>query len=306
MREIGTIAREQDARTLADHLLALNITTKLEPKSGSWAVWVHREDKVPEARAVLAEFEKDPADPRFQASAKAAREIRKQSEQVEKAYQKRVKSLRDRWEGSMYLRAPLAFALIVISVAVFVLMHFSDSVEDFLRFSAIVRGPDGFWYDTGLDAIEHGQVWRLITPAFLHFSVWHILFNMLGMRYLGERIEMRKGTWRFALICLVAAIGGNVGEFFASGGRFGGMSGVVFALAGYLWIKGHTDPEDGLSLDQRSVNIMLAWFLLGVIAPLTAPNPDSPRLLPSIFYHMANVAHGAGLGVGILFGLMRF
>ena len=302
MREIGSIAREKDARTLADHLLTLNITTKIEPRGNAWAVWVHREDRVPEARAILSEFEKDPADPRFQASAKTAKEIRKQSEQVEKAYQKRVKSLRDRWEGSMYLRAPLAFALIAISVAVTVLMHFFPQLEDYLFFSEMTFNRRGFLIeDTGFEAIQHGQVWRLITPIFLHFGIFHLFFNMTAMRYLGEQIEMRKGTWRFALICLVAAIGGNVGEFYKSGGAFGGMSGVVFALAGYLWIKGHTDPEDGLSLNQRSVNWMLGWFLMGIILPMSMPN--APKTFP---FNMANVAHGVGLGVGMAFGLLRF
>ncbi len=280
LREIGSIAREQDARTLADHLLTLNITTKLVPNAGGWAVWVHREDRVPEARAVLAEFEKDPSDPRFHGSVKTAKEIRKQSEQVEKAYRKRVKSLRDRWEGSMYERAPLAFALIVLSVGVTILMHFSDSIYDAFRFSVMDYSETPEGVDTGFKAIRHGQVWRLLTPIFLHFGLWHLIFNMIAMRQFGERIEMRKGTWRFALICLVAAIGGNVGEYFKSGGSFGGMSGVVFALAGYLWIKGHTDPEDGLTLDERSVTLMIAWFLLGIIAPMTAPDPSSPRTSP--------------------------
>jgi GlpG protein len=302
LREIGSINREKDARTLADYLLTLDITTKLEPKGEGWAIWVHREDRVPEARAILDDFEKDPAGPRFQSAAKTADEIRKKTEKDEKAYRKRVKSLRDRWEGSMYLRAPLAFALIVVSVAVTALMHFVPSMEFYLYFSAMFEGEKGELYDTGFDAIRHGEVWRLVTPIFLHFGIFHLFFNMVGMRYLGERIEMRKGTWRFALICLVAAIGGNVGEFFKSGGAFGGMSGVVFALAGYLWIKGHTDPEDGLSLDQRSVNWMISWFLLGIILPMTA-GPETPRGFP---YNMANVAHGVGLGVGMVFGLLRF
>jgi GlpG protein len=304
LREIGSIAREQDARTLADHLLTLNITTKLEPKGGGWAVWVHREDRVPEARAVLAEFEKDPSDPRFRGSVKTAKEIRKQLKQEEKAYRKRVRDLRDRWEGAMYLRAPLAFALIVFSVVVTVLMHFSYSTVFYLSFSERFFTAFGALdRDTGFEAIKRGEVWRLITPIFLHFGIFHLFFNMTAMRYLGERVETRKGTWRFALICLVAAIGGNVGQFYKSGGAFGGMSGVVFALAGYLWIKGHTDPADGLFLSERSVNWMLGWFLLGIIAPLTVGNDQVPRGFP---YNMANVAHGVGLGVGMVFGLLRF
>ena len=303
MREIGRIAREDDAKTLADHLLTLNITTRLEPKGDGWAVWVHREERVPEARAALEAFEKDPTDPRFRISAKTAREIRDQAEKTEKAYRRRVKDLRDRWEGAMYSRAPLAFALIVLSIAVTVLAHFYPPLFGWLRFSVRAWSVERDWHDTGFAAIERGEIWRLVTPIFLHGGLFHLFFNVTAMRYLGERVEMRKGTWRFALICVVAAIGGNVGQFFVKmQGNFGGISGVVFALAGYLWIKGHTDPGDGLSLDQRSVNWMLGWFLLGIIAPMTAQTNPPPTGFP---YNMANAAHGVGLAVGMAFGLLR-
>src|SRR5436305_1241695 len=80
LREIGTLAREKDARVLADYLLTRNISTKLEPRAGAWAIWVHREERVPEARSVLVEFEKNPADPIYAAAAGSAQEIRKRSE----------------------------------------------------------------------------------------------------------------------------------------------------------------------------------------------------------------------------------
>jgi GlpG protein len=301
LREIGTIAGEKEARSLADYLLTLNITTKLEPKAGAWALWVHREDRVPEARAILADFEANPGDPRFQAAAKPAKEIRKKAEKVEKDYRKRVRDFRERWEGAMYHRAPLAFGMIIASVIVYVL-QMTTPIFDMLSFSLLAYDEHFAVVDTGFEAIRDGQVWRLVTPIFLHGGLIHLFFNMTAMRYLGERVEMRKGTWRFGLICLVAAIGGNVGEFFKSGGAFGGMSGVIFALAGYLWIKGYTDPDDHLSLDQRSANWMVAWFLLGIIAPLTATQ-GTPHVFP---YNMANVAHGVGLATGIVFGLLRF
>ena len=307
MREIGTLAREIDARTLADYLLTRNITTKLEPRTGAWAVWVHREERITEAKEVLADFEKNPDDPRFQAASDAARVIRKQSVKIEKQYRKRVKVFRERWEGSMYQRAPLAFGLIVVSVIVTGLMNVSGPF--FVRFleapafSVLAFDQDGVIRNVGLAQLLHGQVWRLVTPIFLHFGIMHLFFNMMVLRYLGERIEMRKGTWRFALIVVVAAIVSNFGEaWLGRHSNFGGMSGVIYALAGYLWIKGHTDPADGLSLSQQSVNWMLGWFLLGILAPMTA-GPDTPHVFP---YNMANLAHGVGLVVGIVFGLLRF
>jgi rhomboid protease GlpG len=304
LREIGTVAGEKEARALADYLLTLNITTKLDPKPDGWAVWVHREERVPEARALLAEFEANPADPRFQTAAKTAKEIRKKAEKVEKDYSKRVKDFRERWEGAMYHRAPLAFGLIIASVIVTALQFMTNgsqhSVFDTLSFSVLGFDDQGRIVDTGFDKIRHGEVWRLITPIFMHGGLIHLFFNMTAMRYLGERVEMRKGTWRVALIVLVSAIASNIAQFYFSGGNFCGMSGVVFALAGYLWFKGHYDPDDHLSLDQQSVNWMLAWLLLGIIAPLMPNHPDG---FP---FNMANAAHVIGLAVGMFFGIIRF
>ncbi len=79
MREIGIIAREEDAKVLADFLLTKEITTRLERRPQGWALWVHREERVPEARKFLAEFEADPADSRFQAAPKSASRPRRSS-----------------------------------------------------------------------------------------------------------------------------------------------------------------------------------------------------------------------------------
>ncbi len=300
MREIGTIDTEKDAKALADYLLTLDITTKLVAAREAWAVWVHREDRVPEARQVLEEFRLAPNDPRFHTAAPAAKAIRKEAEKQEASYRRRVSDLRDRWEGGMFRRAPLAFALIVASVAVTALQSLYYPTFDALSFSRITYDLEGFQHDSGFAGIRSGEVWRLVTPIFLHSGIFHLFLNMIGMRHLGERVEMRKGFWKFALLVLVAGIAGNVGEFYKSGGGFGGMSGVIFALGGYLWVKGQVQPEDGLSLDNRSFNNLLLWFMAGIVLHLAMPEA---RGFP---YNMANIAHGVGLATGILFGLLRF
>ena len=68
-------------------------------------------------------------------------------------------------------------------------------------------------------------------------------------------------------------------------------------------VASHGLGEEGVR--ERSVNWMLGWFLLGIIAPLTV-SQGSPQFLPSFCYNMANVAHGVGLAVGVIFGLLRF
>lgn len=58
------------------------------------------------------------------------------------------------------------------------------------------------------DAVLHGQVWRLVTYAFLHStgSLWHILFNMLFLWWFGSRVEEIYGPREFLAFYLTAAV----------------------------------------------------------------------------------------------------
>ena len=151
------------------------------------------------------------------------------------------------------------------------------------------RDPQGLVHWDGLEAVRRGEVWRLVTPIFLHFGPLHLLGNMMWIYYLGTAIEVRRGTMWLAVLVFGSAIVSNLGQYFIEGPSFfGGMSGVVFALFGYVWMKTIYHPMDGLFIDSRNVNLMLLWFVLcttGAVGPI------------------ANGAHGVGLVVGILLGL---
>ncbi|WP_435017279.1 rhomboid family intramembrane serine protease [Tundrisphaera sp. TA3] len=307
MREIGTIAEEKAARVLEDYLLTLGISTKLIPAADGVQIWVHREDRVEEARAVLEEFRKAPDDPRFRAASREARTLRQKAEQAEAEYRGNIREVSDRWNGPFHRRAPLTAALLAASILVAIGTDMGEPltrVGEWLSFSTHKVETVGNFRvlrDNGLSDIEHGQFWRVLTPIFIHFGPIHLIFNMLALIALGERVESRKGWQKMAIIAVVAAVLGNIGQFFESGGSFGGMSGVLFALAGYLWAKGHADPEDGLALPPNAAFMMIAWFLFGIISKIDV-SPDAP--MPTVSF--ANVCHGVGLAVGIAFGLRRF
>jgi len=301
LRELGIIPEEPNARALADYLLTQNIVTKVVAnRDGRFAVWVQNEDRLDEARQAYGEFVRDPDDVRFQAATRSAREIRKRAEEVEAEHRRRSHNLRDRWEGPLYRRAPLTVALIVASIAAFVGEKFDPTLFSRLMFSLRFVTDDGFVIDRGFANIARGEVWRLITPIFIHLSVYHIFFNMLALAAFGQRIEMVKGRTRFLILVLVTAVASNTGQFLVSGGGFGGMSGVVFALAAYLWIKGQVAPDEGLGLDRQNAQLMFAWFLLGIFGPVLFPDGQG---FP---FNMANMAHGVGLLAGLVFGLLRF
>lgn len=79
-------------------------------------------------------------------------------------------------------------------------------------------------------AILAGQLWRLITPAFLHGSIYHLLFNMYALYILGNRLENIYGHSRFTALYFVGAFGGNVLSFVLSKSNSLGSSTAIFGL----------------------------------------------------------------------------
>src|SRR5207253_1391288 len=131
---------------------------------------------------------------------------------------------------------PLTFAMIVASVAVFFLSKYGQDKERIMALF-ITDFSTGSW-ETTLPEIRHGQIWRLFTPMFIHFSPLHILFNMLWLRDLGSMIEGRQSSLHLLILVLVIAGCSNVAQCYVnmSGPIFGGMSGVVYGLLGYVWM----------------------------------------------------------------------
>src|SRR6478609_5539257 len=70
-----------------------------------------------------------------------------------------------------------------------------------LLFKAALNGP----------AVAGGDWWRIITSGFMHYSFFHLLFNMYALYILGQMLEPAIGSLRFGLIYLVSLICGSVG-----------------------------------------------------------------------------------------------
>jgi len=68
------------------------------------------------------------------------------------------------------------------------------------------------WLDLQPARVMHGEVWRLLTYAFLHSvgSIWHIVFNMLLLWWFGKDMEDLYGPREFLFFYLVAAALGGV------------------------------------------------------------------------------------------------
>ena len=266
MRQIGTFPKDRDPRVLVDHLLSLGIATRVVEKPESWDVWVISEDHVPRAREELEAFQQDPEDPRYTDSKPVAKAIRRESDRRDREFRKNFRESAQAWNGPGPGRVPLTTALMAACIVLYLVIHWDGSniwLVDRLTFTSFLKGLQGERPARGLDDILKGEVWRLITPIFLHFGILHIVFDMWALKVLGTLIEYRRGTLTFAVLVFLSAVASDVGQYlynlnFSSPYRpFGGMSGVVYAFFGYVWMKGRHEPEQGMILHPSSIRTML-------------------------------------------------
>lgn len=80
--------------------------------------------------------------------------------------------------------------------------------------------------------ILRGELWRLITPVFLHASLTHIAFNMYGLIRFGPPLERYYGHGRFLVLFLLSGFSGNVASFILTPVPSLGSSTAIFGLLG--------------------------------------------------------------------------
>ncbi len=68
------------------------------------------------------------------------------------------------------------------------------------------------WFILDPSDVLHGQVWRILTYAFLHDTsgIWHIVFNMVFLWWFGSDLEQLYGRREFLTIYLLSASLGGV------------------------------------------------------------------------------------------------
>ncbi|HYG21834.1 MAG TPA: rhomboid family intramembrane serine protease [Verrucomicrobiae bacterium] len=285
MRHIGHLPGGQ-ARVFSDFLVSRGISNAVErEQDGTYAIWIHEEDDLARAQDYLGGFSANPEAAEYQDAGQAAEEARERQRKDNEAYRKRVRSRRSLFTSfGTYGVGLLTYSLITVCVIVSLYTRFGSNEEAYLPLlisDPLVGGP-------GMPEVFSGQVWRLITPILLHFGPIHILFNMMWLYQLGSMIEARRGTFNLLLLVVGIGVASNVAQLLVTGWpRFGGMSGVVYGLAGYVWIQGKLNRESGLFLDGHSMTILLIWLVVcytGWMGPV------------------ANTAHLVGFLAGLAWG----
>ncbi len=301
---IGHLDGEAKARTFSDYLYVQGIENQIEAdKDNSWSIWIHAEEELARSKELLQRFIAQPTDPKFQSTTRAANALRDQKKSEQAAYEKQVKQRRNLFRPiTSYGFGPVTFFLILMSIIVmFTSYTRGEQSLDILSISRTDIADAhqlGFWPEIQerlhffrqlLPEIRAGQVWRLVTPMLVHFSLMHIFFNMLWLRDLGSMVEGRQSSLTLVGLVLGIAAVSNVAQYIVNGPLFGGMSGVVYGLLGYVWIRGKLDPASGLFLHPTNVTMMLIWFF---------------ACLTGLLGQVANTCHAAGLVMGIAWGFL--
>lgn len=258
------------AQAFVDYLQTLGIAAQSQPAGGTMAILLAQPEDLPRAQQELQLFLLEPEHERYwqaswlvedeQAASKLSRIYRGPS------VWNVVKSTG--WVTWLILVACLLVYLLTAEGV-------DRAAREPLMFFASVEAM-----------LDSGEMWRWITPALLHFGLWHISFNLFAWWIFGGLVEKVQSPLRLLGLFLALAVIGNVAQFFWGGNQFGGLSGVVYGLLGYLWIYPRVNPAAPFRLPQGMVVFM--WLMVAI------------GFLP--FMPFANLAHLGGLLGGCALG----
>ncbi len=142
--------------------------------------------------------------------------------------------------------------------------------------------------------MQTGEWWRLITPVFLHFGWFHIVFNLLMFWYFGRAIEYAKGKFYFVGLIVLLGMASNIIQYWYTPSiSFGGLSGVVYGIVGFLGLYQQFAAHPVLRIEKPLFVVLVAWLIAGMTG-----------VFSHFGIHIANGAHLGGLLVGCLCGAL--
>jgi GlpG protein len=257
-------AQERAARLLSNYLLSLNIQAQYVYKDGQHPHVIELLDgsQIERAKELTEEFIANPLDQKYQQAAWQTGD----SVNLQSRSKFSPELVLSQISGSPITSLVLLICIIVHGLA---LLGWQEAIFGFLQIQPLPV------------LLENHQWWRLLGPAFMHFTALHIIFNLLWWWVLGSQIELKLGSSTVVILFLITALASNIGQLLISGPYFGGLSGVVYGLVGFVWWTGWLRPAWGLSLPKAMIGFLLVWLVLGYADLL--------------WVSMANTAHTVGL-----------
>ncbi len=304
MRCLGSIQGQQSAERFVAYLLTIDISTQIDAlpdNNDTWEIWVRDEDLLQRARDELTEFQRDPTASRYVEAIPKASQLLEQREKQRQQMAKNVKRVEPAARPGFTSGKipPLTLTLLLLSIAVGIVTEFARPTNEFgasvlQRLSFV--SPEDILESNGDPAasLKRGQIWRAITPIFIHIGILHLAMNGFMLVSFGRLVERWIGTPKFALMILALAVVPNLlqglsPEWMRGSYNFGGISGVVYGLFGYVWLRTSINPSHGISIPFPMVVLFVGLIVLGMSG-----------VIPEL--RLADLAHLGGLMVGAAFG----
>jgi len=279
MRMLASFEDPGRAQSLDDLLSAADIPTLLRTTDdGQRAVWIVSEQDAAKATQLLSTFLAQRTQAGLSAQHLPTEPQGEPAQQQPAAQTPR----RNTWTWSHMLQeaslSKVTSLLLVVSVIVALYTDLGDDRERVERF---------------MISLQPFVWWSLFTPILLHFHPFHLLFNAFWLRDLGAPTERYQGSEQYALFLLLSAAVSNLAQLLlGESANFGGLSGVVYALVGYLWARGRFDPNSGIAMPSSWVTFFVGWMALGFTGLMNGVLGGD----------IANYCHAGGFAMGAVYG----
>jgi len=159
----------------------------------------------------------------------------------------------------------VTYGILVITVVMFLIMTYNGGSQNpftLIRYGAKVN-----------ELIVFGEWWRLITPAFLHIGLTHMLFNGIIVYFLGIQLEKIIGHFRFLLLYLLSGLLGNAASFALNTSISAGASTAVFGMFASTLVLARLYPyHSGI---QRLSRDYLVLIVINVVLGLFSTSIDN-------------------------------
>jgi membrane associated rhomboid family serine protease len=187
-------------------------------------------------------------------------------------------------------RGTVTYVLIAINIAIYVLnlvwslaLGFTPQQVGLIAYGG--GGPVLQFFATEPNGVASGEFYRLITADFVHIGILHIALNMYALWLFGRETERLVGRWRFAVLYLLAGLGGTT-AIYLFGAAGAGASASIFGLFGALiFFFRKLNANIGGLATVIVLNLVITFVVPGI----------------SIFGHIGGLVAGAVLGLGLAY-----
>ncbi|NLQ16336.1 rhomboid family intramembrane serine protease [Marinomonas sp. M1K-6] len=269
----------EDPKGLSEALWRHKVAHQIIAKQGSAELWVLDPGQLPAAEQLISIWQDDPA-------------------LLQQAQPAAVTGVSSRNKLFSQLKiAPVTSLLLLLTLLVALITQLGADIKTVGYFAISpfdIRNGHIYFYDLA-EVFSKGEYWRFFTPALLHFSVLHLIFNTLWVWDIGRKLEGLLGSMWWSIGVVIIAVLSNVLQYQISAyPLFGGLSGVVYGLIGFAWLLPILSKRWPTIISKPLMVFFTVWLAIGY-----TPFPEMLGL-----GSIANTAHSIGLLSGLVLGVV--